>query len=86
MILPVVECHCRYKASARYDDLITIETSLTKVKFVSCRFDYRLTLAETDKLLAVGYTVNAMVNREGKLVHIPAELITLLYKVRAEGA
>ena len=82
MILPVVECHCRYKAPARYDDLLTVETSLTKVKSVSCRFDYRLILEEQAKLLAVGFTVHAMVDREGKLMCMPASLIALLEKVR----
>lgn len=84
MILPVVECHCRYKASARYDDLIVIETTLTKLKAVSCRFDYRLYLAETGKLLVLGYTVHAVVDRQGKLLRIPAELIARLEKVRSQ--
>ena len=86
MLMPVVECHCRYKASARYDDLLTVETSLTKVRSVSCRFDYRIFLEGQDKLLTVGYTVNAMVDREGKLMCLPANLLTLLEKVRTVEA
>jgi len=58
-ILPVSESYVRYKASARYDDLITISTSLVDIKKVSCRFHYRVTLKtdEQEKLLAKGFTV-----------------------------
>jgi len=81
LILPVVECHCRYKASARYDDLLLVETTLTTLKPVSCRFDYKLKLEEKGKLLAVGYTVHAVVDGQGKLLRIPEELMRLLEKV-----
>lgn len=32
IILPVTECHIRFKAPARYDDLLIIETFLTELK------------------------------------------------------
>ncbi|MEJ2032589.1 MAG: thioesterase family protein [Deltaproteobacteria bacterium] len=77
-ILPVVECQCRYKASARYDDLLVIETALAEIKTVSCRFHYRI-LRKTDlKLLATGATVHAAVDRNGKLVRLPADLLEKL--------
>jgi len=73
-ILPVVECHVRYKASARYDDLLLIETALAELKPVSCRFHYRISRRDDGKLLALGYTVNVAVDRQGKLSKLPAEL------------
>jgi acyl-CoA thioester hydrolase len=74
-ILPVVECYSRYKASAGYDDLLVIETALVEVKPVSCRFNYRI-LRQTDrKLLAIGYTVHAAVDRKGKLARLPADFM-----------
>ncbi|MDA8166089.1 MAG: thioesterase family protein [Desulfobacteraceae bacterium] len=82
LILPVVECQCRYKISARYDDLLLIETAVAEVKAFSCRFHYRI-LRETDgKLLAAGATVNAAVDRSGKLIRLPTDL---LEKLRAFG-
>jgi acyl-CoA thioester hydrolase len=77
-ILPVVECHCRYKASARYDDLLVIETGVAEVKAVSCRFHYRILREADRKLLAVGATVHAAVNRSGKLTRLPADLLEKL--------
>lgn len=76
-ILPVVECHVRYKASARYDDLLVIETSLAEVKPLSCRFSYRIS-REDGKTLVLGYTTHAAVDQQGKLAKLPAELVARL--------
>ena len=78
IIMPVVECQARYKASARYDDLLLIETTVAQVKPVSCRFDYRLLREEDGRLLVHGYTVHAAVDRSGKLVRFPKELLARL--------
>ena len=75
IIMPVVECQARYKASARYDDLLLIETTVGAVKPISCRFEYRILRAADERLLVQGFTVNAAVDRNGKLVRFPAELL-----------
>ncbi|MEK6198242.1 MAG: acyl-CoA thioesterase [Desulfobacterales bacterium] len=83
LLLPVIECYSRYKAPASYDDLLTIETSLAKLKNVSCRFNYRIYKNDSDNsrtLLAKGYTVNASVNRDGKLTRLPAHILEKLQK------
>jgi acyl-CoA thioester hydrolase len=77
IILPVTECHIRFKAPARYDDLLIIETFLTELKKVSCTFSYRIIREEeTNKprLLAKGFTTHASVNREGKLTPLPMQI------------
>ena len=42
LILPVVDAHCRYRAPARYDDEILIETWPSLVRESVVRFDYRI--------------------------------------------
>lgn len=77
LIIPVTETYLRFKAPARYDDLITIETSLADMKKYSCRFNYRITRNEQkvkEKLLAKGFTTHACVDRQGKLTPFPNEL------------
>lgn len=84
LVLPVIECYSRYKAPAAYDDLLTIETSLTELKNFSCRFNYRIyKKANNDvrPLLAKGYTVHASVNRTGKLTRLPAQLLEKLDRI-----
>jgi len=77
-ILPVVECKIRYKASAVYDDLLVIETSLVEARKVSCRFNYRIYRKDDNKLLVKGYTTLAVVNRQGKLTPFPTEFLDRL--------
>ena len=86
LVLPVIECYTRYKASAVYDDLLVIETSLAELKNVSCHFSYRIYRKEADHtktLLAKGFTVNAAVDQNGKLTRLPADLVEKLKKILA---
>lgn len=79
VIMPVTESFSRYKSPGFYDDLLTIETSLTELKKFSCRFSYRISRANSDAqkptLLVKGYTVHAAVTRDGKLTPIPESIL-----------
>lgn len=85
-VLPITESYLRYKAPARYDDLLTIATSLVEVKSVSCRFHYAINRAqkqEGEQLLVRGFTTLACIDRQGKLTPFPEllrEKITELSK------
>ena len=76
LILPVTESYLRYKAPARYDDLITIAVCLAALDRFTCRFHYRITRRDRDRelLLTRGFTVHACVDRQGRLRPIPEEL------------
>jgi acyl-CoA thioester hydrolase len=76
LLLPVTEAHVDYRASARYDDLLTVETSLTALRRVSARFDYRVIREGT--LLASGHTVHACLDPSGRIQRMPEELGRLL--------
>ncbi|MEN8190685.1 MAG: thioesterase family protein [Thermodesulfobacteriota bacterium] len=81
IIMPVVECHIRFKAPAFYDDLVIIETRITELKKLTCKFSYRILREEADKktkLLAKGFTLHAPVNRNGKLTPLPEEITARL--------
>ena len=47
--LPVTEAALKYRSSAKYDDLIEIQTTLTWVKRASLRFDYLIVRPENGK-------------------------------------
>ncbi len=83
-ILPVVECHTRYKASARYDDLVIVETSIQDVKKISCRFNHRITRADDQRLLVKGYTIHACVDLKGKLTSFPDYFLAKLRLIASE--
>ena len=82
IILPVSECYTRFKAPARYDDVLSIETTVAELKKYSCRFNYRIFRSDAadsrPPLLVKGYTVNVSINRAGKLVPLPEEILNKL--------
>ena len=73
-ILPVTESYLRFKAPARYDDLVEIAVSLVDLTRLTCRFHYQISRREADgqtTLLTKGFTVHACINREGVLMAFP---------------
>ena len=85
-IMPVVEAYSRYKASARYDDLLIVETVLTDVRQLSCCFHYRILRAEDEKLLVKGHTMHAVINRQGRLAKLPADIVAKLQQISHSAA
>jgi acyl-CoA thioester hydrolase len=76
--LPVREAQCRYRAPARYDELIWLETWLDAQSRASLTFAYRLMDEAKARLLAQGSTQHAVVDSRGKPVAIPQWLRELL--------
>jgi acyl-CoA thioester hydrolase len=76
-IFPVAECRLRYKAPARYDDLLTIEVWLTSLEKVRINFRYRiLNEAQTEILEASTFHVCTSLDEKPK--RLPPELSNLL--------
>jgi acyl-CoA thioester hydrolase len=72
--LPVSEVFCRYLVSAKYDDILIIETSVDFLKRASIQFAYRI-LRKADAVhLVTGTTLHAFVDREGRIVRVPKSL------------
>jgi acyl-CoA thioester hydrolase len=79
--LPVVEAYVRYRRTARFDELLCIETRLSELSRVKVRFDYRLLRAvegevaangtdASEELVAEGHTLLACVDQH----HIPRRI------------
>ena len=75
IIVPVVEVHCNYFHPARYDDIITVETGISEIKYKSVKFEYKVFRKKGMKLLATGYTINVFVDKEKmKSIKIPKDV------------
>lgn len=70
--LPLVEAHLRYAGRARYDDLLAITTSVELMGRIRLRFTATVKHVEGGRLVAEGYTVHAVVDRQGRLCRLPA--------------
>jgi acyl-CoA thioester hydrolase len=75
-LLPVVEAGVKYLSPARYDDVLSVETSLAELGRASARFGYRI--VREDGVLATGFTVHACVDGQGRIQRLPEELVRCL--------
>lgn len=71
IVMPVAELFIRYKAPARYDDLLTIVTSIRDLQRFSISFNYEIYRAEDAHLLVKGTTKHAAIDVDGRLRPIP---------------
>lgn len=74
--VPVAAAELHYRAPSRFDDELTIETTLAKVRAVSLDFTYRIARDQT--LIAEGFTRLACIDSSNKLLRIPEDVRTAL--------
>jgi acyl-CoA thioester hydrolase len=86
-ILPVAEARCRYRASARYDDQIQIETEPAMVRASLVKFAYKIWRkangVEERKLLAEGETTHMVCDKQMNRKRLPEEYVTALKALMA---
>ena len=71
--LPVLEVAVRYLKPARYDDAVTIVTTLRERPLLRIRLEYEVLLGS--ELLATGSTLHAFIDHSGKPVRPPARFV-----------
>lgn len=76
--LPVVEATCRYKAPARYDELLIIETRIVALRSGVVKFAYRLLRSEGFQLLAEAQTTHVVVDGRMQKRTLPDKYATAL--------
>jgi acyl-CoA thioester hydrolase len=76
--IAVVEATARYKAPARYDDELIVETRVVTAKGPIIRFGYRILRVEDGLLLCEGETVHVVIGRDMKRRRIPKKYADIL--------
>jgi len=71
--LVVNKAECNYKRPAKYDDWLTVRVTIEKVTHV--KIEHRYEVWRDEELLAVGRTVLAAVDRNGRIMRIPEWLV-----------
>jgi|SRR5271165_7041653 len=84
--LPVVEATCRYRAPARYDEEVIIETRVTALRSYVIKFGYRLLRlqAEGEQLLAEAETVHVSVDKSMRKRQLPEKYVDAIEAVRVK--
>lgn len=76
---PRVEAFCQYKQPARFNDLLEVEVTVGFLKEKSFRLDFRIINKETSVMLAAGYVVIVVADKQnGKATCIPREIVEKL--------
>ncbi len=85
-IFPVIECHLRFKAPARYDDVLTIEVWVTMADKVRLNFGHRI-LNQRGTVILEADTLHVCTSLSDKPKRLPEDLASRLAMfVRAASA
>ncbi len=74
VILPVIEAHCEYRQSARYDEELEIRTTGAVLSPVRMKFQYDVIRRADGVSVAFGHTIHAALDPRGKPRRLPEEL------------
>lgn len=74
--LAVVEASCKYMQSARFDDLLDIEVTLSELRAASLRFVY--VIRRGGVVLTEGMTRHACIDDDGKLCRLDDTMFEVL--------
>ena len=78
LMLPVIEAHCEYRRPARYDDDLTILTRGSLLSPARVLFDYEVQRPSDQVVTAIGRTVHAAVDHDGRPTRLPPEIRQVL--------
>lgn len=76
IVFPIVEVKVKYVKSARYDDVVLINTWLRKVDRARLVFEYEIVRESTGEVLTRASTVSTYTSvKTGRIVRLPQESI-----------
>lgn len=70
IMLPLIECGCKFKTAARYDDELEIKTIVEHLSPARITFKYEVFRTEDGKQLAEGMTSHAFMSDSYKAVNL----------------
>jgi len=65
IMLPVISIKLNFVKSAKYDDLLSVKTILSKIPSVKIEFDYEIK-NQNEEIIATGNTILAFINMQKK--------------------
>ena len=71
VFMPVVEAHLEFQGGARFDDLLSVASTVEFSGRARLRFDVQVTQVQSGHPVVRGYTVHAFTNRLGRPIRPP---------------
>ena len=72
--LPVIDAHCQYHRSVRYDDELEVRAEGRLLSKVRMEFSYQVVRRDDQVLAASGRTVHAALDSSGKPCRLPVRI------------
>lgn len=85
-LLAVADASLRYHGSARYDDMIRVETTVTEVRSRAVVFEYLIRHLPSGTRLVTARTMLVSLDRNARPAPLPAEVRELLERAMRSGA
>lgn len=82
----VAEASCRYRQSAKYDELLRIRTRIAQAGNRVVKYSYEIFRDSDDTLLATGGTTHVICGKDGKPKQLPEKYRTKFRALEAEAA
>lgn len=86
VMLPVTGISCRYRAPAKYDDVIEIRAKITRLTPARIEFSYEAVNAKSGALLCTGTSSHGFVDAQTFRPLNMAKKMPVLYRTMAENA
>ena len=77
VVIPVTNLNIRYKASAKLDDKVKVETTITKISPLTVTFNQVIKHSETEKVFTVADVEVVAVNGEGRIYRRMPEVLKI---------
>jgi acyl-CoA thioester hydrolase len=84
VMAPIVESGLKFRGRAGYDDLLNLDTHMEREGRACLKFTTVITMADSGKPVAEGFTIHALTTPEGKPIRIPEWFNDLLNGERNE--
>jgi acyl-CoA thioester hydrolase len=81
ILLAVVEIRCRYRGPARYDDEVAVRTRVETLGSRGMQFAYDLSIADTGRVVAEGYSKHVFCDRLLKPARLPDQYLRIFQDV-----
>jgi len=76
--LVVIDVHCRYRSSARYDETVIVRTRLKEANRRLITFGYQILRKDRGEVVAEGETKHICVDSNGKTKSLPEKFLATL--------
>jgi len=74
VFLPVIDAQCEYRRPARYDDELEVRTTGSLTSPIRMEFNYQVQVKGQPEVAALGRTVHAALDRDGRPCRLPARI------------